>query len=52
LGKTHTLETRRLMSETRRGPNNPMFGKSPSALLGVPMPLQGGPVRRTYAATG
>jgi len=30
LGKTHTLETRRLMSETRRGPNHPMFGKSPS----------------------
>jgi group I intron endonuclease len=32
MGKTHSLETRRLMSETRRGPNNPMFGKSPLVL--------------------
>jgi group I intron endonuclease len=30
LGKTHSPETRKLMSETRRGPNNPWFGKSPS----------------------
>jgi group I intron endonuclease len=50
LGKTHTLETRRLMSETRRGPNNPMFGKSPSALLGVPMPLQGEETRALLSA--
>lgn len=26
-GQTLSLETRLLMSETRRGPNNPMFGK-------------------------
>lgn len=29
-GKTHSLETCLLMLETRRGPNNPMFGKTPS----------------------
>ncbi len=28
LGKSHTLETRQLMSETRRGSNNSMFGKT------------------------
>ncbi|GET56636.1 GIY-YIG endonuclease [Rhizophagus irregularis DAOM 181602=DAOM 197198] len=30
LGKTHSLETRQLMSETRRGSNNSMFGKTHS----------------------
>jgi group I intron endonuclease len=30
LGKTHTLETRLHMSETRMGSNNPWFGKSPT----------------------
>jgi group I intron endonuclease len=30
VGSTHSLETRQLMSETRKGPNNPWFGKSPS----------------------
>lgn len=27
LGKSHTLETRQLMSETRKGPSNPNFGR-------------------------
>lgn len=27
LGKTHSLETRLLMSEMKKGPNNPMFGR-------------------------
>jgi len=30
LGKTHSLETQQLMSETRRGSNNSMFGKTHS----------------------
>jgi len=29
-GQTHSLETCLLMSETRKGSNNPMFGKNPS----------------------
>jgi group I intron endonuclease len=52
LGKNHTLETRQLMSETRKGSNNPMFGKSlseehkakiSSALKGPDGPLSGIP---------
>jgi len=52
LGKTRSPETRKLMSETRRGPKNPNFGKSPSeetrallsaALKGPEGPLSGIP---------
>lgn len=50
LGKIHTLETRQLMSETRRGSNNPWYGQTPSeeskakmsaAKLGILNPLYG-----------
>jgi group I intron endonuclease len=52
LGKTHSLETRLHMSETRRGPNNSWFGKShteetkpriSTALKGPNGPLSGIP---------
>lgn len=52
LGKSHTLETRQLMSETRKGSNNPMFGchhddvtkaKLSAALKGPLSPLYGVP---------
>jgi hypothetical protein len=39
LGKSHTLETRQLMSETRRGYNNPMFGKTTSEETKVKLSL-------------
>jgi group I intron endonuclease len=52
LGKTHTLETRQLMSEAKKGTLNPMFGKTTSeetkvklslALKGPNGPLSGVP---------
>jgi len=50
LGQTHSMETRQLMSVTRRGTNNPWYGQTPSeeskakmsaAKLGILNPLYG-----------
>jgi group I intron endonuclease len=47
LGKTLSAETRQLMSETRKGPNNPMFGRQLDDITKAKLsPAHKEPIRR------